>query len=186
MTERKCFLIAEFDDEAAWLSFMHKSGWKMVRTTGFKYRFESCAQEDWVYQLDFRDEGMDEEAYIQMYADYGWEFVTRFRHWYYFRKIRRVGEDLSIFSDNESKMEMCSRVIRHHALILAVYYLFIFAAFAFMKSSAYFAEPGSSLDGFFNGGATGLVLGGFIGLYFVARQFFRLRQKIQYMKNPLK
>ena len=186
MTERKYFLISEFDDEAAWLSFMHKSGWKMVRTTGFKYRFESCPQEDWLYQLDYRDEAMDEEAYIQMYADYGWEFVTRFRNWYYFRKIRRVGEDLSIFSDNESKIEMCSRIIRRHALILAVYYLFIFAAFAFMKSGACFAESGSFLDGFFNGGATGLVLGGFIGLYFVARQFFRLRQKIQYMKNPLK
>ena len=82
LTERQVFYIAEFQEEAAWLSFMHREGWKMTRTTGFKYYFEACPQEDWAYQLDFKEEGVDEEAYIQMYADYGWEFVTRFRRWY--------------------------------------------------------------------------------------------------------
>ena len=100
LTERQIFYISEFDVEAAWLSFMHREGWKMLSTTGFKYRFESCPKENWTYQLDFRADGVSEEEYIQMYADYGWEFVTRFRQWYYFRKPYSEEEDMSIFSDN--------------------------------------------------------------------------------------
>ena len=185
LTERQVFYIAEFQEEAAWLSFMHREGWKITRTTGFKYYFEACPQEDWVYQLDFKEEGVDEEAYIQMYADYGWEFVTRFRRWYYFRKIRTAGDDMSIFSDNESKIDMCRRVVRHHVLLLTVYYLFILALFAFMKCGGSFVTPDSFLDGFFHGGTIGLAIGGLIGIFFTGNQIHRLRRKIRQMENPL-
>ena len=80
------FYIAEFREEQAWLSFMHKEGWKLLTTNGYRYTFERCAGEDWIYQLDFKQENITEADYIQMYEDYGWEFVLRFRNWYYFRK----------------------------------------------------------------------------------------------------
>ena len=185
LAQRQVFYIAEFQEEAAWLSFMHAEGWKLVRTTGFKYHFESCPQEEWIYQLDFRDGDLDEASYIQMYADYGWEFVTRFRHWYYFRKIRSAGDDMSIFSDNESKIEMCRKVIGHHVMILAAYYLFILALFAFMMCGNSFAAPDSFLNGFFEGAAVGCILGGLIGLFFVGNQLHRLRRKIRQLQNPL-
>lgn len=184
LTERQVFYIAEFQEEAAWLSFMHRQGWKLASTTGFKYRFESCPQEDWVYQLDFRDDSVDEESYIQMFADYGWEFVTRFRHWYYFRKIRTAGDDMSIFSDNESKIDMCRRVIRHHVLFLTAYYLFVLALFAFMRCGSFFAAPDSFMAGFFYGGSIGLAIGGLIGIFFTGNQIHRLRRKIRQMEKP--
>ena len=185
MIKRKSFYIAEFNEEAQWLASMHRDGWRMISTTGFKYEFEACEKEDWTYQLDFRDEAMNEEDYIQMYADYGWEFVTRFRHWYYFRKIRTADDDMSIFSDSESKIEMCRKVIAHHVMILAAYYIFILALFAFFMCGSSFAAPGSFLEGLFHGGASGLVLGGLVGIFFTGNQIHRLRRKISRLRNPL-
>jgi len=185
LTERQVFYIAEFNEEAAWLSYMHREGWKMVSTTGFKYRFEACPQEDWVYQLDFNQDGLDEEEYIRMFEDYGWEYVTRFRRWYYFRKIRTAGEDMSLFSDNASKIDMCRKVIRHHVMLLAVYYLFIAALFAFMLCGGSLAAPGSFLDGFFGGAAVGAAAGGLVGIFFTGNQIYRLRRMIRRMENPL-
>ena len=181
LTQNQTFYISEFQEEAAWLAFMHSEGWKMTSTNGFKYRFEACPQEDWVYQLDFRDEAMDEAEYVQMYADYGWEFVTRFRHWYYFRKIRTAGDDMSIFSDNESRIDMCRKVIRRHTLL----FLFVMALFCFMLCGSRLADEQSFLDGFFGGAVVGCVISGSIGLFFVSNQIQRLRRKIRQMENPL-
>ena len=185
LTEKQVFYIAEFSEEAAWLAHMHREGWKMARTNGFKYHFEACPKEDWVYELDFRDENITEEDYLQLYADYGWEFVTRFRHWYYFRKIRTAGDDMSIFSDTESKIDMCRRVIRHHIMLLVAYYLFILALFAFFKCGGFFVSSGGFFDGFLDGAAIGCFLGGLIGVFFAGNQILRLRRKIEKMENPL-
>ena len=154
----------------------------MTSTTGFKYTFEACAQEDWVYQLDFRSEEISEEDYIQMFADYGWEYVTRFRHWYYFRKIRTAGDDMSIFSDNESKIDMCKQVLRHHILLLTGFYLVILAFFAFMMCGGSFAEPGTFLDGIYDGAAAGCAAGGLVGAFFVGSQIYRLKKMIRKMQ----
>ena len=120
-----------------------------------------------------------------MFADYGWEYVTRFRHWYYFRKIRTAGDDMSIFSDSESKVEMCRKVVRHHALILTAYFLVIAAFFAFMKCGSSFAASDSFFDGFFAGAAAGSLIGGLIGLFLVGNQIHRLRKMIKRMENPI-
>ena len=128
---------------------------------------------------------MNEEEYIRMFEDYGWEYVTRFRRWYYFRKIRTAGEDMSLFSDNASKIDMCRKVIRHHVLLLAVSYLFIAALFAFMLCGGSLAAPGSFLDGFFGGAAVGAAAGGLVGIFFTGNQIYRLRRMIRRMENPL-
>ena len=185
LTKRQVFYIAEFNEEAAWLSLMHREGWKMTETTGFKYTFEACPEEDWVYQLDFRDKNVEEEEYIQMFADYGWEFVTRFRHWYYFRKIRTAGDDMSIFSDNESKIDMCKRVVGHHVILLTGLYLLILAIFAFLNSGAFFVTDGGFLDGFLDGAIIGCAIGGILGIFLAGNQIHRLRRKIRQMENPL-
>ena len=185
LTERQVFYIAEFNEEAAWLSYMHREGWKMVSTTGFSYQFEACPEEDWTYQLDFKDDDVSEADYLQIYADYGWEFVTRYRRWYYFRKIHTPGDDMSIFSDNQSKIDMCRNVIRHHVMILTVYYLLVAAFFAFMLCGDSIARPGTFLDGFFGGAAVGAVCGGLVGIFFTGNQIHRLRRMIQRMSNPI-
>lgn len=125
--EKQKFYISEFEQEAAWLSFMQKEGWKFVSTDGWHYTFESCEKEEWIYQLDFKEDGLGDEDYIQMFADYGWEYVCQLRQWFYFRKKRvSENEDLSIFSNRESKVDLCKRIINGQLIhLLPLYFLML-------------------------------------------------------------
>ncbi len=113
LVEKQKFYISEFEQEAAWLSFMHREGWKFVSTDSLHYRFEKAEQEDWCYQMDYKENGIAEEDYIRMYEDYGWEYAGQCDHWCYFRKQRIEGEetDTTLFGDRESKLELCKRVV---------------------------------------------------------------------------
>lgn len=113
LVEKQKFYISEFKQEAAWLSFLHREGWKFVSTDGFHYKFEKAEKEDWVYELDYKENGVAEDDYIQMYRDFGWEYAGQYDHWCYFRKQRIEGEDVdtTLFGDRESKLELCKRVV---------------------------------------------------------------------------
>ena len=112
MIEKQRFYISEFEQEAAWLAFMHREGWRLTSKEKCYYHFEPCEKEDWCYQLDFKESQSEDEDYIQIYKDYGWEYVLHSGNWFYFRKKKEEGkeEDFSIFSDKESKIEMCRRI----------------------------------------------------------------------------
>lgn len=126
MIEKQRFYVSEFEEEAAWLSFMHREGWKFLSTTGSRYEFKACEKEDYVYQLDFKEQTETDADYIQMFRDYGWEYVTKHNCWYYFRKRKEADEDLSIFSDNASKIDMLKRVINGQFLkFLPLYFLIL-------------------------------------------------------------
>lgn len=181
LTERQVFYISEFQAEAAWLSFMHREGWKMISTTGFKYRFKSCPQENWTYQLDFRTDDVSEEEYIRMFADYGWEYVTRFRQWYYFRKPYSEEEDMSIFSDNASKISMCRSIIRQHALrVLPIFLVVIIYVLLYFFTDLFSAQRLES--DFWSGLCDGAAIGGVFGLIIASgilgSQFYRLKKII--------
>lgn len=133
--EKRKFYVSDFQEKAAWLSKMHGEGWKLVSVEGRNYRFESCEKEEWSYQLDFKENGIKEEDYIQMYQDFGWEYVVQYGKWFYFRKKKtEEKEELSIFSDNESKIDMCRRVsngqflsfLPLYAVVLVYNYLVFF------------------------------------------------------------
>ena len=181
--ERKSFFISEFRAEEAWLSFMHQQGWRLqsIDKRGFSYTFESCEPEDWIYQLDFKEENVAEEDYILMYQDYGWELVLQFRHWFYFRKQRTgdmTSDDLAIFSDNASRIEMCRQVIRHHARRIFSSLAVTLAIFTLLNM----VFPHISL---FRGALIGAIIGTCFGGLFVANQFKRLNHMIQQLENPI-
>lgn len=113
LIEKQKFYISEFEQEAAWLSFMHREGWKFVSTDSLHYQFERTEKEDWCYQMDYLESGVAGEDYLRMYEDFGWEFVSQCDHWCYFRKQRIEGEeaDTALFGDRESKLELCKRVV---------------------------------------------------------------------------
>ncbi len=113
LIEKQKFYISEFEQEAAWLSFMHREGWKFVSTDSLHYQFEKTEKEDWVYKMDYLESGVADETYLQMYQDYGWEYAGQCDHWCYFRKQRVEGEetDTTLFGDRESKLELCKRVV---------------------------------------------------------------------------
>ena len=63
------YTIMEYEKEQEWLSRQHRQGWKLTAAAACFYRFERCAPEDVVYQLDYSPEGRKHpEEYVQLSA----------------------------------------------------------------------------------------------------------------------
>lgn len=119
----KLINIVQYEEEAAYLRQMHRSGWKLVRVTfPGNYCFEQCTPEDVVYQLDYNQEGIQHKAeYTQMFADCGWEYLFDFYGYSFFRKTaaEMLGEE-TIFCDGESHLAMLRRIFCGRLLPLLV------------------------------------------------------------------
>lgn len=99
-----------YEKEQEFLREMHKSGWKFVKVTGFViYHFEQCEPQDVIYQTDYNKEGLkNKDDYIRMFADCGWEYVTKYYGYTCFRKPadKMNGEKEEIFSDYNSRLKV--------------------------------------------------------------------------------
>ncbi|OJG89010.1 hypothetical protein RV15_GL001746 [Enterococcus silesiacus] len=115
--------MADYLEEEQFLQEQHKKGWKMVdlKLPFSTYIFEKCDPEEYVYQLDFKQEDKDVEAYLQLFEDCGWEYFYKFGNWYYFRKLKsEVAEENVIFNDAPSRAEMAKKVVRFQGTISLV------------------------------------------------------------------
>ena len=102
------FTIADFEEEEKWLREQHNRGWKLTNAAIFLYTFERCAPEDVIYRLDYKN-GDENEDYLQLFRDYGWEYFDQNAGWLYFRKPAAEVEteaDGEIFSDGLSRVEI--------------------------------------------------------------------------------
>ncbi|HFU4371179.1 TPA: DUF2812 domain-containing protein [Streptococcus suis] len=116
--ECKVFFITDFNQQAQYLSNMHKKGWKLIKISwSLFYHFEKCEPEDVVYQVDFKEsKNKDRESYLRMYEDYGWEFVTSCQNFVIFRKAAVKG-DLEIYGDRESRVEFVKTIFQKRYLL---------------------------------------------------------------------
>ncbi len=125
-TEIHFFTIADFEEEEIWLRNHHKNGWKIVRMIPpCIYIFESCEPEDTIYRLDFKNTEQTPE-YMQMTEDFGWEYIAQCAGWLYFRKPAEAAGSANegeLFSDNESRVDMVSKVIKTRLLPLAIIFI---------------------------------------------------------------
>lgn len=121
----KLFLITDFEKQETYLMEMHKKGWKLTEVKwGVFYHFEKCEPADVVYKIDFKPMNKAERSfYTQMYQDYGWEHVYTRRSCMLFRKKSVDNEDLAIFSDKSSKLEMIGRIFKRRFLFSLFLYL---------------------------------------------------------------
>lgn len=117
MKERKVrfkfFTISECKEEQEYLQEQHRNGWKFRKAVfPFLYLFDRCQPEDVVYQLDYNKEGLKEQdTYKKMFEDAGWEYVTEFVGFTYFRKpVSEMNGQEEIFSDDTSKADMYQRI----------------------------------------------------------------------------
>ncbi|WP_086315335.1 hypothetical protein A5821_002791 [Enterococcus sp. 7F3_DIV0205] len=118
---RKRFELADYLEEEKFLQEQHKNGWKMVdlKVPFSTYIFEKSESEDYVYQLDFKQEGKDLEEYLQLFEDCGWDYFYKFGNWHYFRKPKsELEEENVIFNDAPSRAEMAKKVVRFQSMIL--------------------------------------------------------------------
>lgn len=141
-TEFRFFTIAQYQNEEEYLREKHNSGWSFSHVTfpGF-YHFDRCTPEDVIYQLDYNQDGsVHKREYLQIFRDCGWEYLTDFMGWSYFRKsvAEMQGEEEHIFSDDESKMEMIQRIIKGRMLpLVIVFFCIILPQLALQLSSSH-------------------------------------------------
>ena len=101
---------------------MHAKGWKLRKVSysillfAVKYTFEKCHPEQVSYQLDFFPMEKSERAsYLQLFKDCGWEHITDFNSFSYFRKhilkLNRM-QSLEIYNDAAGKLAMVNRILR--------------------------------------------------------------------------
>lgn len=114
--------ITDYEKEEQFLRDQHREGWSLRRylLPGF-YLFDRCEPRDMVYRLDFDQAAKWEKTeYLKMYRDYGWEYLFEVNGFSYFRKPSdgAEDEDIEIFSDNESRLEMIRRIFRRRMVPL--------------------------------------------------------------------
>ena len=117
----RIFTIADYEREALYFREMHAKGWKLRKVSYsillfvIKYTFEKCQPEQVSYQLDFYPmEKSDRSSYLQLFKDCGWEHITNFNQFSYFRKPASqldAESDLEIYNDAWSKLEMVKRLL---------------------------------------------------------------------------
>ena len=134
--------IADYDREALYLRKMHAEGWKLKEVTysnlvvAVKYTFEKCQPEQVVYQLDFYPMKKSERAsYLQLFKDCGWEHITDFNGFSYFRKLYSGVEsdaEFEIYNDAAGKLAMVKKILTMR--MLPILLLFSALLLVFSKS----------------------------------------------------
>lgn len=113
--EIRFFSVVDYEMEQEYLSRMHGKGWKLIRMDfPYAYHFKACDPEKVIYQLDnYPRYKLDEEEYLKMFRDCGWEYLFDFMEYHYFRKpASEMDGDEEIFCDDESRLDMVKRVFR--------------------------------------------------------------------------
>ena len=157
------YTIMEYEKEQEWLSRQHRQGWKLTAAAACFYRFERCAPEDVVYQLDYNPEGRKHpEEYVQLFRDCGWEHVLDNVGYSYFRKpaAQMQGRE-EIFCDEASRMEMFRRILCHRMLPLLILLVGMFVPLIIME----LLEAASAADVLITGIPAGLVVALYIAVF---------------------
>ena len=120
------FTVADYQEEEIWLREQHKNGLRFSKfIPPCFFLFEPCTPEDVIYRLDYKNEKQSSD-YLQLFSDYGWEYLDSFGGWFYFRKPAseiQVENDGEIFSDPASKADMIRHIIKTRMLPLLAIFL---------------------------------------------------------------
>ena len=130
----RIFTIADYEREALYFREMHAKGWKLRKVSysillfAVKYTFEKGHPEQVSYQLDFYPmRKSDRASYLQLFKDCGWEHITDFNGFSYFRKLHSGIEsdaEFEIYNDAAGKLAMVKRILTMRMLPI----LLLFAA----------------------------------------------------------
>ena len=132
--------IADYDIEAFYLREMHAQGWKLRKVSysillfAVKYTFEKCQPEQVSYQLDFYPmRKSDRASYLQLFKDCGWEHITNFNGFSYFRKAHSEIEsdaEFEIYNDAAGKLAMVKRILTRRMLPILLLFLALLPVFS--------------------------------------------------------
>ena len=116
------FSAFRYDKEQEYLANMYAKGWKLKKIEGkIFYHFVKCEPEEVVYQMDYSYGDIDDEEYIQLYADCGWEYVCdRGCFTYFIKPVSKMDGNEEIFCDLQSRISMLRRMLGWKVLPLAI------------------------------------------------------------------
>ena len=150
----RIFTIADYEREALYFREMHAKGWKLRKVSysillfAVKYTFEKCHPEQVSYQLDFYPMEKSERAsYLQLFKDCGWEHITDFNGFSYFRKLHSGIEsdaEFEIYNDAAGKLAVVKRILIIRMIPILLLFLLIFSALLPVFSK--FVSGGSSFS----------------------------------------
>ena len=136
----RIFTIADYEREALYLRKMHAKGWKLRKVSysillfAVKYTFEKCQPEQVSYQLDFYPmEKSERSSYLQLFKDCGWEHITDFNGFSYFRKLHSGIEsdaEFEIYNDAAGKLAMVKRILTRRMLPILLLFLALLPVFS--------------------------------------------------------
>ena len=118
------FVLSEYEEEEKYLCDMAKKGYLFEKVTlpGI-YHFKKSEPENRIYRIDFNPQKKENrESYLQMFKDYGWEYIQDLNEFSYFSKLEDGKED-EIFSDNASRIDMLERIYHRKVMPLLVLFL---------------------------------------------------------------
>lgn len=135
----RIFTIADYEREALYFREMHAKGWKLRKVSysillfAVKYTFEKCHPEQVSYQLDFYPMEKSERAsYLQLFKDCGWEHITDFNSFSYFRKVHSEIEsdaEFEIYNDAAGKLAMVKRILTRRMFPILLLFLALLPVF---------------------------------------------------------
>ena len=136
----RIFTIADYEREALYFREMHAEGWKLKEVTysnlvvAVKYTFEQCQPKQVSYQLDFYPMKKSERAsYLQLFKDCGWEHITDFNGFSYFRKLHSGIEsdaEFEIYNDAAGKLAVVKRILTMRMLPILLLFLALLPVFS--------------------------------------------------------
>lgn len=136
----RIFTIADYEREALYFREMHAKGWKLRKVSysillfAVKYTFEKCHPEQVSYQLDFYPmEKSERTSYLQLFKDCGWEHITDFNSFSYFRKVHSEIEsdtEFEIYNDAAGKLAMVKRILTRRMLPILLLFLALLPVFS--------------------------------------------------------
>lgn len=91
-TVKKWYWVWDFEKEERWLNQMAESGWVLDGVGFATYHFVKCEPGEYTVRLEMRDH---DEAYLQLMAESGAEYVGRITKWIFFRKRRSTAASIS-------------------------------------------------------------------------------------------
>jgi hypothetical protein len=134
----KIFWAWQDHNEEVWLNQMAKKGWAL-KSYQFFYTFEKIEPESYIYKLDYKASRDDDlEEYKQIFADTGWEYVTRYGAWHYFRTLETEETTPEIYTENEYQIEKYKGLLQ--GLTSALITIIILAATTYILSQSAFLK----------------------------------------------
>ena len=126
MTKFRLFGAWQDEKEEAWLRNMSQAGWhfQSIDFPGF-YRFVAGEPRDYVYRLDFNTDRKGYQQYLQLFRDAGWEHLTVYGSWQYFRILAQPGENPDIYTDNSSKISKYQRILTLLVVLNPIYIIIL-------------------------------------------------------------